>query len=311
MLRISKSTAADICRRFYIENRIDSIPQTGRPSLLCTREKSKIIRKVKKNPRLSAPKLVSELLGESSKNVSAETVRRVLRQAGYNGRVARKKPFINEKNRNKRKTFARELISKDETWWKDVIFADESKFNLYNSDGRTMVWRKANKEFNFENTRGTVKHGGGSVMVWGCISSYGVGNLVFIDGIMDKNHYLNILKNNLIQSAEKMGLNNTFKFYQDSDSKHKSRIVQEFLLYRCPKILQSPPQSPDLNPIENLWDELDRKIRKTPITSIAELKQRLATEWSNITVEYLKKITNNMPNRLRHVLKQNGYATKY
>ena len=52
-----------------------------------------------------------------------------------------------------------------------------------------------------------------------------------------------------------MGIRDTFKFYQDND-KHKSRIVQEYLLYKCPKVLHRSPESPDLNPIENLWDQL-------------------------------------------------------
>lgn len=91
-------------------------------------------------------------------------------------------------------------------------------------------------------------------MVWGCISTSGVGELVFIDGIVDKSKYLEILKQNLIKSATDMNIRGTFKFYQDNDPKHKSRIVQEYLLYNYPKVLHPLPQSPDLNPIENLWE---------------------------------------------------------
>lgn len=148
-------------------------------------------------------------------------------------------------------------------------------------------------------------------MVWGCISAAGMGELVFIDGIVDKNKYLNILKQNLHKSAINMNIRNSFKFYQDNDPKHKSRIVQEYLLYNCPKVLHPPPQSPDLNPIENLWDYLDRRIRITPIKSKDELKLRLTEEWSRIPLEYLNKIISNMPKRLNHVLKQKSNPTKY
>jgi len=55
-------------------------------------------------------------------------------------------------------------------------------------------------------------------------------------------------------------------------------------------VLHPPPQSPDLNPIENLWDQLDRNIRKMPIRTIPELKQRLIEEWNCIMQEYLEKI---------------------
>ena len=88
-------------------------------------------------------------------------------------------------------------------------------------------------------------------MVWDCISAAGMGELVFIDRIVDKNRYLNILKQNLHKSAINMNIRNSFKFYQDNDPKYKSRILQEYLLYNCPKVLHPPSESPDLNPIEN------------------------------------------------------------
>ena len=117
MLGVSKSTVADIIWRFRTAKRIESVPQTGRPSLLSIREKRSIARKVKQNPQLCAPRLISEVLQESSRKVLAETIRKTLRQTGYNGRVARKKLFINEVNRRKRINFAKELIPMDKSWW--------------------------------------------------------------------------------------------------------------------------------------------------------------------------------------------------
>lgn len=81
-------------------------------------------------------------------------------------------------NREKQVNFIKELISKNDSWWKDVVFINKSKFNLYNSDGRTLVWQKLIKKFYFKNTRGTVKHREASVIVQGCISSYEVENLM-------------------------------------------------------------------------------------------------------------------------------------
>ncbi|GFY24670.1 transposable element Tc1 transposase [Trichonephila clavipes] len=124
--------------------------------------------------------------------VSAGTVRRVLRKAGYNGRVARKK----------------------------ALNCDESKFNIFGSDGRRMVWRKPNTSHHPKYTIPTAKHAGGSVMVWGRMTASGVGKLVFIDGIMHKMAYLNILQNNLKESADKLGLVSNFPFQQDNDPEH-------------------------------------------------------------------------------------------
>ena len=136
-----------------------------------------------------------------------------------------------------------------------------------------MVWRKPNEALNIKNIRPTIKHGGGSVMVWGCMSALGVGKLVFIDGTMDKHVYLSILKERLHASAEKMGLSrNEYYFQQDNDPKHTALDVKLWILYNT-KHLPTPPQSPDINPIENLWAYLDGKVREHNISSKASLKK--------------------------------------
>lgn len=311
ILEMKPNTVGDIVRRFKNEGRIASIKQTGQPKKLTKCEEAEIIKKVKVNPRLSAPELTAELFADHGKTVSAQKIRRIIKKEGYNGRVARKKPLLSERNRKLRKSFAQEYSKEEETFWDDVIFLDESKFNLFGSDGKTMVWRKPNTELQKEHLRPTVKHGGGSVMIWGCISTKGVGNLVFINGIMNQEQYLKILKENLKQSAEKMGILDTFKLYQDNDPKHKAHKVRSWLLYNCPKVLETPPQSPDLNPIENLWSELDRRVHKTPISSISDLKKRLQEEWAKIGQDYTSKIIKNMPKRLNDTVLNNGYHTKY
>ena len=148
-------------------------------------------------------------------------------------------------------------------------------------------------------------------MVWGCVSSKGVGKLVFIDGIMDKNVYLNILKQNLRQSAENMDIINSFKFYQDNDPKHSAGIVREWLLYNCPKVIKTPPQSPDLNPIENIWHYLETQIRKHEITNKEILKNKLQEEWNKIEPQYLTKLIASVPRRLQNVINAKGGHTKY
>ncbi|GBM76663.1 hypothetical protein AVEN_206543-1 [Araneus ventricosus] len=102
-------------------------------------------------------------------------------------------------------------------FWNSVLFVDDSKYNVFGSDGKQIVWRKPNSELEMKILTPSVKHGGGSQMVLGCMSAVGVGNLHFIEGMMDKYMYLDILKQNLKQSAEKMGILPHYKLYQDND----------------------------------------------------------------------------------------------
>ncbi|GFX57020.1 transposable element Tc1 transposase [Trichonephila clavipes] len=122
-----------------------------------------------------------------------------------------------------------------------------------------------------------VKYGGGSILVWGCMSAGGVRELVFIDGIMDK--------------------------MQDNDPKHTAKIVKLYLLYHCKKELHTPPQSPDLNVIENVWSQLEKSVHEHFITSKEDLKNNLKEEWAKITVETTKKLVESMPKRLQAVIK--------
>ena len=84
-----------------------------------------------------------------------------------------------------------------DSYWNKLIFSDESKFNLILSDGINPVWREPGSKLNSKYISHTIKHDGGNVMIWGCISSIGVENLVFIEDTMDRFKYVNILAKNL------------------------------------------------------------------------------------------------------------------
>ena len=148
-------------------------------------------------------------------------------------------------------------------------------------------------------------------MVWGCMSANGVGNLVVIDGIMTAKKYIDLLKANLNPSLEKMGMEDNYIFTQDNDPKHKAMDTRLYLLYNTKQYLETPPQSPDINPIENLWAHLDAKIRERTINTKRDLIIALKEEWEKISTEITKRLVDSMPNRLASILNNKGGPTKY
>lgn len=196
------------------------------------------------------------------------------------------------------------------TFWDKVIWSDESKFELKNEKRRKRVWCEPSQRLKSKNLTHTVKHGGGSLMVWGCFSSLGVGRLVKIDSKMTGEHYVNILRENLNSSAEEMCLGD-FIFQQDNDPKHTSKVAKNYFRDNNIEQLDWPPQSPDLNPIEHLWTILDDKISIESRTNIPAFWDKMQAEWRAIPKNIMQNLSASMPNRLREVITNKGGATKY
>lgn len=310
-VNVPKSTIQGVISRFVHENRVADKERIAPNKIFNETDERKIIRMSKKNQRMSAPMLVKEMEKGLGKICHPQTMRRVLNNGGMYCRMARRKPLLSDKNKKARVKFAKDHMAKGSAFWDTVLFCDESKYNIFGCDGDRRIYRENGAALKEQNLYATVKHGGGHVMVWGCMAASGVGKLVFIDGIMDKTQYLNILKKNLQDSVDQLGLGSDYRFYQDNDPKHQSGIVQSFLIWTCPHIVQTPAQSPDLNPIENLWDYLERKIRKRTITGLPSLKNALQEEWANIPASYTQKLVDSIPRRLNMVLAQKGLPTKY
>lgn len=143
------------------------------------------------------------------------------------------------------------------------------------------------------------------------MAASGVGRLAFIDGVMDQYQYKRILEGNLKDCVDGLGLGRSWIFQQDNDPKHTARSVKDWLLYHAPRQLNSPPQSPDLNPIEHCWDILKRKVGAKKARNTDELKTALEEAWGEISPGETKNLVSSMPRRLQAVIDANGGPTKY
>ena len=243
-------------------------------------------------------------------SISVSTTKRRLKDADLCARRPIKKPLVSKKNRKARLEFAKKYQRWTPQQWGKILWSDESKFMMFSSDGKKSVRRPKGKRTDAKHMVPTVKHGGGNIMVWGCFSRNGVGPLYPISGIIDKTMYKGILQDIMLPYAkEKMGRGCIFQ--QDNDLKHTSGLVKSWFHTKKVRLLDWPSQSPDLNPIEHLGEELDRRCKSRNPSNKDELFEMLKKEWCNIPVSTLMKLVDSMPRRCSAVIKAKGYPTKY
>jgi len=266
----------------------------------------------------NAVQVTKILCDTTNKSISAYTTHRGLKSAGMMAVTKKKMPFLSARHRRERMDWA--LKYKDYTVedWKKVVWSDETKINRLGSDGKKWIWKKkgenTGKVLYDRMVEGTLKFGGGSVMVWGCILWEGVGYACKIDGKMDKHLYTAILEDDLQASIEYYGKTpGEVIFQHDGDPKHMSGKAMDWLEDNGFEVLTWSAQSPDLNPIEHVWGYLKRRLGEyeRPPTGMIELWDRIQVEWEKIPVSFCQKLIESMPRRVAAVLKAKGGHTKY
>jgi len=251
--------------------------------------------------------------------ISISTLKRRLREAGLIAKKVKKRPALKPRHVHGRMQFVKKYKEWTEEDWANVVWSDESKINRICSDGLQWVWDDLPGAITSRTVEGTVKFGGGSVIVWSCMSWNGPGYIAKIDETLDSKLYIQILQEDLHMSVEEWGMaKDEFVFQHDNDPKHTAKVTKAYLesigvTEIDERLLYWPAQSPDLNPIEHMWSYLKKQLAKyeTPPRSCKELWERISKEWYNIPVEYCRSLIRSMPRRLKAVYRAKGRQTKY
>lgn len=184
---------------------------------------------------------------------------------------------------------------------------------MYSPPGTSYVRRRPTEAFLPECISPTVKHGGGSIMIWGCMTAQGVGEVHLCEGRMNGARYIDMLEEVLEPSIVQFYNidSEDYYFQQDNAPCHKARLVIRWFDENRVKLLDWPAQSPDLSPIENLWHILKERVRKHNNTSKEALKRTVLQEWASISPEICSKLVATMPQRIANVIKAAGGSIKY
>ena len=286
----------------------------GRPRKTSARILNIIKRQVEVCPTITSRQLKEqnpELLG----NVCTRTVRRRLHEdLGYTRCAARKKPLVTYKQRMNRLQFARRHMHWNMRQWKNVICSDESMFQVSDNCTKTVYRRKDSDPFDPKYTQKHVKFPA-KLMVWGCFNYRGVGKIIVLprNQTMNKERYLLNLEEHLYDCFRmcKVRLDRGI-FMQDGASCHTAKIIKEYFSFvNINHIEKWPGNSPDLNPIENLWSILKRQVRERDTSTIPKLEAAIYDAWRNIDKNILRNLASSLPKRLRMVIARKGYPIKY
>lgn len=283
------------------------------PNRYVARKKRGIRRKLSKQARRRLIRGASNQITSASKlqrslqlNVSVRRVQQLLQSAPHlQYRKMRSVPWMTDRHLQERAEWARSHMQWNDEW-SDVIFTDEKKFNFDGPDGLMYYWHDTRK---IKVNVGRRAFGGGSVMVWGAISMDGKSQLAILEGKQTADCYVKTLNDFLLPMIPE-NRQRPMIFQHDNASIHTANLTRMWLLYRNIKTMEWPAHSPDLNPIENVWGLLARRVyaHGRVFSALHELKSVILDEWHNIEVETIRHIIGSMPERCAAVINNKGHC---
>lgn len=308
----TKSGVRKLCMRFEARGVVATAKGRGRKKVTSPKDDRMIVRLAIRD-RCKSSKAIKLDLESAGIVVSAPTIRRILVRAGLRARKRLQKPLLNPEQRRKRVVWARDHLGWTPDDWRQVLWSDETRISIFGSDGIRYVRRRPNEAHIPECTKPTVKHPT-SVMIWGCMAQSGIGRIVVLDGTVNAERYLEeVLKRPmLLSAADIFGPGGEFIFQQDGAPCHTAKKVMTWCKMNHITVMDWPGNSPDLNPIENLWSRLKRLVALEKPTTRRTLIEAILKCWNHaITPNDLNRLVDSMHRRCKAVVAARGYATRY
>ncbi len=211
------------------------------------------------------------------------------------------KPLLNNRQRQKRLAWAKDKKDWTAAWVVQVMFSDESKFCISFGNQGPRVWRKRGEAQNPRCLRSSVKFPQ-SVMVWGAMSSAGVGPLCFLRSKVNTAVYQEVLEHFMLPAADQLYGDADLIFQQDLAPAHSAKATSTCLRTMVSLFLIGQQTRLTLTPIEILWGIVKRKMRYARPNNAEELKATIRATWAFITPEQCHRLIDSMPRRIAAVI---------
>jgi len=352
-LGIPKSTVGDVVKKYNEQGLTTTASRSGRPEILSEYEKKNLIKVAKENRFNTLEELTETFNTTLNISVSNRTIQRTLHKEGYSGHAAKKKPFISEANRKKRYGWCRVHKNWTTEWnyviWSDEsrfeLFNNDSRNWVWRKKDERYEVNCLKPTV--KHSIGVMVWGcfcnnklGPLVLVEGTLNSEKYIELLernllpfFSNLNIENKRQILELQSNIIeleiiinktqeqekelkekkQELSELQNHNDHIFQDDNAPCHASKQTKAWKASKFIRMLPWPAQSPDLNPIENLWNELEIRIRKhKPMPrNKNDFFAALKEEWYKIDEDRLIRLVKSMPNRIKAVLENKGNPTKY
>ena len=303
-LHVGLRKVGNVIHFYKNTNEIMKPPKRGRKPTISENIKEYIEIRTLQDAALSSVKLASEINDKLACSISHQYVSQLRNDMKFRYTPQKHQQELTEKQIQARKIFCQKML--EQKYYLDKIaFSDESRF-VFGKDSK-WVWMKKG-----EYTKNSVyesKKFPQSVMVFAIISPGYKSKLVIIDGTVDQECYIrNLIESNFIQEMDEKFGKLGWLFMQDGAKCHTAERTVEWLEQQVDLIIDWPPNSPDLNPIELLWAILKRSVAEAFPRNKKELVEILEKTWNNISQSLIDKLCLSFENRLILCNEMNGLS---
>ncbi len=263
--------------------------------------KVNLIETITEKPSITSNQITAKLT-EGGFDIPSRTVRKIRHDIGFSKIKPYAFPLLCEDNKLKRLVYCEEY---KEDKFSNVCFSDESCFQL--SANRQTLWYRPNEDIK---PIQTVPKTNKKIMVWGGITRKGQTPL-FIYRLdegerVNKESYVECLDRSLLDFMDSKFGYKKWRFVQDNARPHTALFTQEYFEEIDIKLIEHPPYSPDLNPIEKTWAWMKRDIGQTSFNNVDDLIKAVTEKWESITIDFLNKLIDNHIKTILKVLESEG-----
>ena len=290
--------------KFRQTNSVVDRPRAAAPKILNEEHYHEIDSAISENDELTSRQLRALLTEKHSElSMSLSTVERARRELGWVVTVPKYCQLIREGNKAKRLEWCRKMLETNERF-DDVVFTDESSIQLETQWRRCYRRKTAPRKLKPKPKHPLKVH------VWGGISKRGPTNIVIFAGIMTATRYTQILEAGLLPFANEYPLG--LRFQQDNDPKHCARYTRNFFETNNINWWPTTAESPDLNPIENVWGSMKEFLRNTyKPKRLDELKAGIKEFWKTLTPAVCTRYIEHLHTVIPAVIQQQGSPSGY